>query len=225
MLAKLRCLPRLFLCLLVAARFCAAEPAQSNPVVNIYILRTGEQLQSPHVVTYHMFEWAQMRGRWILPDVGYYDAGYGQDQIWFAGGGGDIVRRKRFTWEQEIYFTQEAGPDAHNQRSIWIWPVLDFSPGRRFFGEVVAYPTLPLNREQGWGFDVDRAKIERATGSHWLTGVGYSASTGSGEHWQSKPFATVTRKTRAGNFEFWLERIRGGGQVQFRYLLVKSNND
>jgi hypothetical protein len=212
-------------CLLIPAHFCTAEPKASNPVVNIYLARGGEQLTSPHVVTYRMFEWSQMRGKWILPDIGYYDNGNGKDQIWFAGGGADFVRRKHFTWEQEIYLTQEAGEEAHNQRSLWGWTVLDFRLKHRLSGEAVGYPTVPLDRAQGWGYDIDRAKLERAAGRHWLAGVGYAGGLCSGDTWQSKPFVTVTRKTRAGNFEFWLQSIPGGRQVQFRYLLIRSNKD
>ena len=35
-----------------------------------------------------------MRGRWIFPDVGYYDTGYGKEHIWFTGAGADIVHSK-----------------------------------------------------------------------------------------------------------------------------------
>jgi hypothetical protein len=200
----------------------ATEPG--HPAVNIYILRGAEQLSSPHVVTYRLFEWSQMRGRWILPDFGYYDSGYAKDQIWFVGGGADIVRRKRFTWEQEIYLSQEAGPQAHNQRSIWLWPVLDFAVTRKIYAQAVAYPTIPINRSQKWGYDVDRVKIERTIGSRWRAGFGYAGGVCSGNSWRNEPFAAVTRTTRAGNFEFWLQKVPDGTQAQFRYLLVRSEN-
>ena len=79
--------------------------------------------------------------------------------------------------------------------------------------------------ERVWNWFVERAKIERAMGAHWLAGIGYASSVASGQSWKSKPLATVTRRTRAGNFEFWLQRIPGGAQTQFRYLLVKRNGD
>jgi hypothetical protein len=193
-----------------------------EPVVDIYILRTAEQLQAPHVITYRVAEWTQVRGKWLFPDVGYYDSGYGKDQIWFAGAGAEVLHRKRFNWEQEIYFSQEAGPESHNRRSIWIWPVLDFQLGRRFSGQIAAYPSIPLNRAQRWSYDVDRAKFQWAFRSHWMTGVGYSGGICNDRSWQSNPFVTVTRATRFGNVEVWLQRISGGSQVQLRYLLVKS---
>jgi hypothetical protein len=34
----------------------------------------------------------------------------------------------------------------------------------------------------------------------------------------------VTRASRAGNFEVWLQRISGGAQVQLRYTLVREEN-
>jgi hypothetical protein len=221
----MRWLLRLLLCLLALGCFCPAEPASTRPVVNIYIVRTGEHLQSPHVVSYRMLEWSQMRGRLILPDFGYYDDGYGRDQLWFVGAGADIIKRKRFLWEQELYASQEAGPDAHNQRSLWGWTVLNFNLGHHLLGESVSYPTLPLNRAQSWDFTIDRSKLEREVGAHWLAGIGYSGGTYMNNGWLNAPFATVTRKSGAGNFEFWAQRIDGGAQVQFRYQLVTGKRN
>jgi hypothetical protein len=192
--------------------------------VDIYIVRTGEQLQSPRVVTYRVVEWEQMRGRWIAPDFGYYDTGYGQDQIWFAGGGAALVHARHFYWEQEVYFSQEAGPESHNKRSLWIWPVMNLQFKPRLSAQIAAYPTIPLNHAQRWGYDVDRAKLEWRAASHWSTGVGYSGGICSTRTWQSEPFLSATRKTPVGNFEMWLQRIPGGGQVQMRYLLVKQEH-
>ncbi len=110
---------------LIAILFIVCDlPAQADhpqPVVDIYVLRMGEQLQSPHVVTYRVVEWEQMRGRWILPDVGYYDTGYGKDQLWFAGGGADVIHSKHVDWAQELYVLQEAGPESRNKRFLWLW--------------------------------------------------------------------------------------------------------
>lgn len=200
----------------------AAEADNQRPVVDIYILRTAEQLQSPHVVTYRLAEWAQMRGRWIFPDVGYYDTGYDNDQLWFAGGGADIVHTKHVDWEQELYFSQEAGSESQNRRSLWIWPVLDVRFRPRLTGQLVTYPTIPLNQAQQWGFDVDRGKIEWAATSHWQAGVGYAGTISTSRSWQNNPFLTVTRNTHIGKFEVWLQQISGGAQVQLRYFLVRE---
>ena len=216
-----------YLCFLIVflpsfARNLSAQADDRRPVVDIYVLRMGEQLQSPHVVTYRVAEWEQMRGRWIFPDVGYYDTGYGKDQIWFAGAGADVVHSKHFDWQQELYFLQEAGSESRNKRFLWIWPVLDFRFRRRLTAEFVAYPTIPLDRALGWGIDIDRSKIEWAAGSHWKAGVGYAGGLTTASTCQHSPFLTVTRATREGNFEVWLQQISGGAQVQLRYLLVRE---
>jgi hypothetical protein len=217
--------PCFFIVFLLSAQVWAAETSKPEPVVDIFILRTGEALQSPHVFTYRVVEWTQTRGRWIAPDFGYYDTGYGQDQIWFAGVGADVLNRRHFDWSQEIYISQEAGPEAMNRRSLWIWPVVDLRIAHRLTGEIAAYPTIPLDKAQRWGADVDRAKLEWAVSSHWLAGLGYSGGICTTRSWQSKPFLTVTRKTRSlGNFEFWLQSIPGGAQVQLRYVLVRGEH-
>jgi hypothetical protein len=218
-----------YLCfLLIAILFTAydssGEADNRRPVVDIFILRTAEQLQSPHVVTYRVAEWAQMRGRWIFPDVGYSDTGYGKDQIWFAGAGADILRSKHVDWEQELYVSQQAGPESGNKRSLWIWPVLDVRFRPRVTGQFAAYPTIPLDRAQRWGYDVDRAKLEWAASAHWRAGVGYAGGLCASRTWQHNPFLTVTRTTRAGKFEVWLERTSGGAQVQLRYSLVRDED-
>jgi hypothetical protein len=210
---------------LVSAQLCAAESASSNPVTNIVILRGAERLESPHVVSYRMVEWEQMRGRWILPDIGYYDSGYGANQLWLAGGGADLVQHKRFLWEQEVYFAQAAGQGAHNERSLLLWQVLEFNFKHKISGQAVEYPTLPLDRAQRWEFNVDRAKLERTLGERWKAGIGYAGGIGTDRTWQNMPFGTVTRKTRAGSFEFWLEKVPGGSQVQMRYQLVHKGGE
>ncbi len=218
-----------FLCLIFLAVTCGAagQPTagseESHPVTDFYILRTGEQIQAPHIVTYRVAEWAQQRGRWILPDFGYYDTGYGKDQLWFTGAGADLTRSKHFDWEQEIYFAQEAGPESTNKRSLWIWPVFDVRFRPRLTGEFVPYPTIPLDRAEKAGFAVDRAKIEYAATYHWKAGLGYAGCSEAGG-WKNSPFLTTSRATRVGKFEFWLERISGGAQVQLRYMLVRSEH-
>jgi hypothetical protein len=212
----------LLLAVLCAGRDLAGEADHGRPVVDIYVLRAGEQLQSPHVVTYRVAEWEQIRGRWILPDVGYYDTGYGKDQIWFTGAGGDVLHSRHVDWQQELYFSQEAGPASANKRSLWVWPVLDVRFRPRLTGQFVPYPTIPLDLAQRSSFDVDRAKVEWAASSHWQAGVGYAGGLCGSRTWQNHPFLTVTRTTRVGKVEAWLEQISGGAEVQLRYLLVRD---
>jgi hypothetical protein len=213
---------RLFFVFLLLQTGHAEPAAPSQPPLSIYIVRTGEQLQAPHVLTYRLVEYAQMRGRWIYPDVGYYDAGHGDDRQWFVGAGPEMFHGERATWTQEIYFSQEMGSAAHNQRTLWIWPVLDLRFTPRLTSQTALIDTVPLNQAARWGFEVDRSKLEYALRPHWQAGAGYSASICAGNAWQNKPFLTTTVTNRAGAWEFWLQRMPGGGQLQVRYGLVHS---
>lgn len=200
----------------------AGQAAEAQAVSNGYLVRTAEQLQGPHVITYRLVEWEQIRGRWILPDVGYYDTGYGKDQIWFAGGGVYVVRSPRVEWYQEFYVSQEAGPESRNSRGLWVWPVVDMQLRRRLSAEIAAYPTVPLDHAQRWGMDIDRAKLERELSSHWAAGVGYSGGICSTRTWQNNPFISVARRTHLGNVEFWMQRTSKGSQLQVRYSLTRG---
>ena len=203
----------------------AAESAKSYPVVDAYVVRGAEQLNSPHVVTYRVAEWMEQRGRWILPDLGYYDTGYGAVQMWFAGGCGVYtlsgsaisIGIRKFSSPKKLL-----GCSSKNKRSLWIWPVVDVRFPPRLFGEVAAFPTIPLNKAQRWGLDIDRAKLERRLTSKWSAGIGYSGGICTARSWQSKPFVTVTRKTPVGSFEVWIQSIPGGSQAQLRYTLVRT---
>jgi len=201
----------------------AAPTAGPAPTTDVIVFRTAESLDAPHRTSYRLAEWAQQRGRWILPDIGYYDTGYARDQLWFAGAGAELTHRSNCVWTEEIYLAQAAGPEAHNERSMWLWTVFDVQLHPKLTAQLVSYPTLPLNRSQSWGFDVDRGKLEWAPSAHWRIGPGYSATTlAAGHNWLSKPFLTATRKTRSGDYEFWLQKTATGAQVQFRYMLVRD---
>jgi hypothetical protein len=198
----------------------AAEPADKP--MTIYVVRTGEQLQGPHVLTYRLFEFIQQRGRWILPDLGYYDVGRFDVQLWYAGAGAELRHFRHAVWTEEVYLVQQEGSTAHNQHALFLWSQIDAKLKPRLTVQAIAYPTVPLNRAQRWGFDIDRAKMEYAVRPHLLAGVGYSASVGADCTWQNRPFVTSTVINRAGSWEFWLERMPGGAQVQMRYQIVHS---
>jgi hypothetical protein len=200
-----------------------AEPAAPQRPLSIYIARTGEQLQSPHVLTYHMVEYARMQGRWIVPDVGYDDAGHWNHQLWFAGMGAELVHSRRATWTQEFYLAQEAGSAARNKRSLWVWPVVDLRFTPRLTSQVVVLPTVPLDQAARWSLNVDRAKLEYAFRPRFQAGAGYSSSKSAGSKWLSDPFLTATMTNRSGAWEFWLQRISGGAQIQMRYQLVHAS--
>lgn len=196
----------------------AEQPASQQPL-STYIVRTGEQLQAPHVLTYRMVEYSQQWGRWIVPDVGYYDTGHANDALWFAGVGAEIYHGERVTWTQEVYAAEEAGSAAHNQHTLWIWPVLDLRFTPRLSSQTVVYPTVPLNKAARWGLDVDRSKVEYAVRPHLRAGVGYGSSKCADQPWENKPFLTATATNRTGAWEFWMQRVTGGAQIQVRYQL------
>jgi len=201
-----------------------AQEARPRPETT-YVLRTGLRMQAPYASSYRLFEFSQQRGRWIYPDVGYYDIGHLRDQLWFAGVGADLYHSKRIDWTQVLYVEQEAGSAAHNQRALWVWPVLDLQITPRLSSETVVYPTIPLNRAQRWEFDVDRTKVEYLLRPRLLIGAGYSATVGAECDWKSKPFLTATTRNRSGSWEFWVQRIQDGAQLQVRYTLVKGGDD
>jgi hypothetical protein len=119
---------------------------------------------------------------------------------------------------------QGAGSAAHNQRYLWIWPILDLRFTKRLTSQTVLLPTVPLNRSARWGFDIDRSKVEYALRPHLQVGVGYCATKSATGPWMSEPFLTTTVTNRAGAWEFWLERVTGGAQIQLRYQLVHPHS-
>jgi hypothetical protein len=204
----------------------AAEPddLSQHPVACTIVVRTGEQLQSPHQQTYDLVEFSQQRGRWIVPDIGVYRSGDEKNELLFGGAGIDLPIGKKADYTQVFYFSQEVGPGSHGARSLWVWPVIDFNLTPRWFSEVVVYPTIPLNRAAQAAFDVDRAKLQYELRRSFALGGGYSATKCTGTPWKNKPFLTATVFSRAGSFEFWLQRMAGGGQVQVRYTLTRNEN-
>jgi hypothetical protein len=215
------------MCLLVLGCIGSLRAEESapprEPMAASYTVRTGEQFQGPYVQTYRLFEYSQQRGRWVLPDLGDYDFGQGGERYLFAGAGAEFRPAKNATLTQIVYFSQAVGPGSQGARFIWVWPVLDLSFTPRLTAEAVVYPSIPLNGAAQAGFDVDRAKVEYAVRRKLIAGAGYSGSICKGEPWKNKPFLTTTVSTRAGSFEFWLQRMPGGGQIQMRYQLVHSD--
>lgn len=204
----------------VSASFADEAVTHYNPATYVYIARTGQQFQAPHVWTYHLLECSRQRGRWIVPDFGVYDYGHGNYRELFIGGGPVYHHGKIVTLTQELYFTQDTGAAAHGARYLWLWPVADFQFTRKLTGEAVVVPCLPLNHAARLQYDLDRIKTEYALNRRATLGAGYSAYKYDGEAWQNKPFLTTTVSTRHGAFEFWLQKTPGGGQIQMRYQLV-----
>jgi hypothetical protein len=198
-----------------------AESSAPSHLESNYVVRTGEQLVGPHVLTYRLSEYSLQSGHWILPDVGYYDTGGLSDRIVFGGVGVELKNR-HIDYTQILYAAEETGSAAHHQRTLWVWPVIDATYTSHLTSEVALYPTIPINRAARWGFDIDRAKMEYAYGPHFKAGAGYSACVGATTSWTSKPLATATFTNHTGAWEFWLERMPGGAQVQLRYSLTRK---
>jgi hypothetical protein len=196
----------------------------SSPVQDIVILRTGEQFQAPHVITYHLVEIAQQRGKWLVPDFGAIDYGKGNFRELFIGGGPIYHYGKMVTYNQELFFAQDTGSEAHGARYIWPWPVFNFQFTPRLSSEVVAYLCIPLNRAAYMQYDLDRAKLEYAVSRRLIAGGGLSLAKNAGHPWENKSFITTTVSTRHGTFEFWLQKTPGGGQIQMRYQLVHTRH-
>lgn len=220
----MRCRFLYVMMVLAALPLFAAENDSPALPETAFVARTGVRMQSHYEATYHLYEFSQQRGRWLWPDLGYYDSGKTNDQLWFAGAGGDIIRNNRVELLQIVYVEQEVGRDAHNQRAIWIWPVLDVQLTPRLSSETVVYPTIPIDRSQRWAFDVDRSKLEYQLRRNLKAGAGYSASVGAECDWFSKPFLTTTLTNRTGSWEFWIQRISGGAQLQVRYTLTHTGS-
>ncbi len=90
----------------------------------------------------------------------------------------------------------------------------------RLTGEVVYFPYIRLNRSAHFQHVLERAKVEYAPSKAWKLGAGYGAYQYGGQPWQNKPFVTTTLGTNVGSFEFWLQKMPGGAQVQLRYQLT-----
>jgi hypothetical protein len=200
------------------------SPPDPPTSTSYYIARTGEQFQAPHVMTYRLLEYTWQKGRWLVPDLGVIDYGHGNFQELFLGAGPVYYHSKRVMLTQMLYFAQDTGGAAGHARYIWPWPIanLQFTP--RLSSETVAYVCAPVSKAARVQYDLDRSKLEYAFTPRITAGAGYSASKYASQPWQHKPFLTTTVTTRAGSFEFWLQKMPGGGQLQLRYLLVRTSH-
>lgn len=221
-----------FLCFIFAIFFvsvstCAAQSGDAHPnrlpVTDVVVLRTALATQQPFRTNYRLIEWNQQRGRWLLPDIGYYDNGYFGHQLWFGGGGAELLHRPHMVWTEELYANQAAGKGTHNERMFWFWTVFDFKLRPGLTAQLVGYPTLPLNHAQDWGMDIDRGKLEWEFKHGWKIGPGYAATSFTDQGaWESRPFLTMTHNSGHNTYEVWAEKIAGGAQIQLRYMLVRD---
>ena len=198
----------------------AQDPASTAPTTTIFVARTGQRLDSPRIGTYHYLELFQLRGKWIFPDVGYIDFAQGNYREVFVGAGRTLHDSKRVTLAEELYFVQALGPAAKNARYLQTWTMLQIRFTPKFTSETVYFPYLPLNHSARIQHVIERSKFEYTLKKSWKLGVGYGGYKFGSAEWQHKPFLTTTVSTRAGDFEFWLQKMPGGAQVQLRYKLV-----
>jgi hypothetical protein len=201
-----------------------AQDTTNNPTTTLFLARTSERLDSPHLGTYHFLELLQLRGNWIYPDVGYIDFASGNYRELFLGAGRTLHNGKRLTLTEELYFVQAFGPAAKSARYLWPWTMLQFRFTPKFTNETVYFPYLPLNNSARIQHVLERSKLEYALTKSWQVGAGYAGYKYGESEWQHKPFLTATLSTHVGAFELWLQKMPGGAQVQLRYALIHSSH-
>ena len=216
-----RCITVLAVALTGIAATARAQDSQPSPsTTSILIARTGIRTDSPHVGTYRYLEFFQMRGDWILPDIGALDFYHGNYQELFVGGGRTLYHSKSLTWLLELYFAQATGSAAQSARYLWPWTLAEVQVTSQLTGEVEYFPYVPLNRSAHFQHVLEHAKVEYAPGRVWKLGAGYGAYQYGGQSWQNRQFVTTTFSTHLGSLELWLQKMPGGAQVQLRYQLV-----
>ena len=199
-----------------------AADATSNPTTTIVLARTGVRLDEPHVGTYHYLEIIQSRGSWIYPDIGYIDFATNTYREVFVGGGRALLDNKRVTLIEEPFFDRAFGPAARGASYLMPWTMLQVRFTPKFNNETVYFLYLPLNDSARIQHVLERSKFEYALKKSLKAGIGYGAYKFGDTDWDHRPFATTTISTGAGAFEFWLQKMPGGAQVQFRYMLVHT---
>ena len=200
------------------------EDTSATPTKTFFEARTGESLNSPHIGIIHYLEFFQIRKRWIYPDIGYVDFAHGNYREFFIGGGRTLIDNKIATWDQELLYVQATGPAAASARYLQPWSMLRVRFTPKFTSETVYFAYFPLNDSAHIHHVLERAKFEYALKKHWKIGAGYAGVKFSGVPWVNKPLLTTTISTKAGGFEFWLQKIPGGEQVEIRYALVHTSH-
>ena len=195
-----------------------------EPTKTFFMARAGENLSGPYVGTIHYLEFFQIRKRWIYPDIGYVDFSHGNYRELFIGGGRTLYDGKFATWDQELLYVQAMGPAAASARYLQPWSMLRVRFTPKWTNETVYFAYFPLNDSAHIHHVFERVKFEYALKKRWKIGVGYAGVKLQGVPWVNKPLITTTISTRAGAFEFWLQRIPGGEQVEVRYELIHASH-
>jgi hypothetical protein len=217
------------LCLGCAIRGFAQDtlPDENTPAPatkSFFMARTGESIETPHIGIIHYLEFFQIRKKWIYPDVGYVDFAHGNYREFFIGGGRTLIDNKIATWDQELLYVQATGPNAGSAGYLQPWSMLRVRFTPKLTSETVYFLYFPLNDSGRFHQVIERAKLEYALKKRWKVGAGYAGTKPVGGRWANKPFITTTVSTRAGAFEFWLQKIPAGEQVQLRYALVLTSH-
>jgi hypothetical protein len=217
------------LCLACAVTSFAQEAAPDEdipaaPTKTFFMARTGESVDTPHIGIIHYLEFFQIRKKWIYPDIGYVDFAHGNYREFFIGGGRTLYDSKFATWDQELLYLQAIGPAARSAAYLQPWSMLRVRFTPKFTSETVYFLYLPLNDSARFHQVIERAKIEYHLKKRWKIGAGYAGTKPVGGRWTNKPLITTTVSTRAGAFEFWLQKIPSGAQVEVRYALVHTSH-
>lgn len=213
--------------------FCRASPAfpqdtlggdiGSVGTTSLFLARIGERLDSPHVGTRHYLEFLQIRNRWIYPDIGYIDFAHGNYRELFIGGGRTLIRNQRISWDQVLLYDQAMGMAARSARYLQPLTMLRVRITPRFTNDTEYFLYIPINDSARVQHVLERSKFEYALKRRWMIGAGYAGVKFADLPWQNKPLVTTTFLTSAGEFEFWLQRVPGGAQIQFRYELIHTS--
>jgi hypothetical protein len=204
-----------------------AAPGQDNtapPTISLFLARAGESLETPYIGTIHYLEFFQIRKKWIYPDIGYVDFAHNNYREFFVGGGRTLYDGKYATWDQELLYVQATGPAARSASYLQPWSMLRVRFTPKFTSEIVYFPYFPLNDSARFHQVIERAKLEYALKKRWKIGAGYAGTKPVGGRWLNKPFLTTTISTGTGAFEFWLQKIPAGAQVEVRYALVHTSH-
>lgn len=194
----------------------AQDPAPS-PTTSVVLARTGENLQEPFTGTYHLFEFFQVRGNWIYPDIGTVDFATNNYRECFIGGGRTFYNSKHVSLTGELYFVEASGSAAKGARYLWPNLIVDLRLTPKLTSQTSYFPYVPLDHSAHVQEVIERSKLEYAITRSMKMGGGYGAYQYANGPWQSKPMFTTTVSTRAGSLEFWLQKIPAGAQVQMRY--------
>lgn len=208
---------KLLVCLFVFGFYCFAEKPETTV--------TG-RIGMRNAATFHFAEmWQTHRGKYIYPDIGYFDGGrYGYWETFFGGG---VVSHnsKHFTLVNIGYLDRAHGSKSDHALCFLPWTLVGYRITKRVSGETVYFPYLPLNKSARLQHVLDYSKVEYDFGKIKLGG-GYAAYQYGEKPWEHKPFLITTFKTNfAGNIQLWVQRIAGNRiQAQVRVVKTLKNN-